>query len=378
MRGGSHRLILNVVDISISTAVAAAHSVAIAGWRQVFEQAIDRISVRFTRIEPRLTVRDFLLGLLAPIERKNCWWLAEYAGHRRPSRMQRLLRDVVWDADAVRDDLRAFVVEHLYHPDAVLIVDETGFLKKGTCSVGVQRQYCGTAGRIENAQVAVFLSYASPRGRALIDRRIYLPKSWIDDPARCQVAGLPEGTEFATKPAQAVQMIEAALDAGVRVAMVTGDECYGRDPRLRTALQIRGVGYVLAVARNHYTHVTTTVKERVDVTQAWLSAQAWQRRSAGRGSKGERFYDWAWVGIHDDSPGSHRLLIRRNRAGELAFSRGWTPHPVPLSTLITTAGTRWAVEENFQIAKDDMRRDPLSSAHAWCVVISFQEREEVS
>jgi len=224
-------------------------------------------------------------------------------------------------------------------------------------SVGVQRQYCGTAGRIENSQVAVFLSYASAHGRALIDRRIYLPQSWIDDPGRCQVAGVPDEVGFATKPALAIDMIDAALDAGIAVGFVTGDECYGRDPQLRATLQRREVGYVLAVARNFYAQVTTATREGVDVTEAWLAAQAWQRRSAGKGSKGERFYDWAWVAIHDDTPGHHSLLMRRNRAGELAFYRCWTPQPVPLSTLITVAGTRWAVEENFQIAKGQVGLD---------------------
>nr|WP_157546735.1 IS701 family transposase [Hamadaea tsunoensis] len=318
---------------------------------------MDRISACFGRVEPRLTVRDFLLGLLAPLARKNCWWLAEHAGHRGPARMQRLLRDVVWDAETVRDQLRDLVVEHLGHPDAILIVDETGFLKKGTGSVGVQRQYSGTAGRIENCQVAVFLAYASPHGRALIDRRIYLPQSWIDDRDRCQIAGVPDDLQFATKPSLAAQMITAALAAGITVGFVTGDECYGRDPRLRAVLQEHGVGYVLAVARNQYTQITTATRERADVTESWLSAQAWQRRSAGPGSKGDRFYDWAWISIHHDTPGCHSLLIRRNRAGELAFYLCWSAHPVALSTLIRVAGTRWAVEENFQIAKGQVGLD---------------------
>lgn len=301
--------------------------------------------------------RDFVTALLSPVEAKNCWQLAEQAGHVRPSRMQRLLRDAVWDAEKVRDDLRSFVVQQLYHPDAVLVADETGFLKKGEASVGVQRQYCGTAGRIENSQVAVFLAYSSPRGRALIDRRMYMPRSWTGDPQRCAAAGVPSGLEFATKPRLAQEMIESALDAGVMVKFVTADECYGRDPGLRIALQQRGIGYVLAVARNHYTQIATRLKERVDVTESWLSAQAWQRYSCGPGSKGERFYDWAWVTIHDDSPGEHSLLIRRNRAGELAFYRCWTPRPVPLSTLVKTAGARWAVEETFQQAKGQVGLD---------------------
>lgn len=337
--------------------MAAACSVSPAAWRQVLDEVLDRLACRFGRIEPRLVARDFVAGLLSPVGSKNCWQLAEAAGHARPSRMQRLLRDAVWDAEQVRDDLRSFVVRQLHHPDAVLVADETGFLKKGTGSAGVQRQYCGTAGRIENSQVAVFLAYASPNGRALIDRRLYMPRSWVSDPDRCAAAGVPAGLEFATKPRLAQEMIEAALDAGVKVKFVTGDECYGRDPGLRIALQQRGIGYVLAVARNHYAQIANRLKERVDVTESWLSQQAWQRYSCGAGSKGERFYDWAWVTIHDHTPGQHSLLIRRNRAGELAFYRCWTPQPVPLSALVKTAGARWAVEETFQQAKGQVGLD---------------------
>lgn len=278
--------------------------------------------------------------------------------HATPYRMQRLLRDAVWDHDQVRDDLRDFVAEHLAHPDAVLVVDETGFLKKGTASAGVQRQYCGTAGRIENSQVGVFLAYASPLGRALLDRSLYVPRSWTDDPDRCTAAGIPPETGFATKPLLAQRMVTAALSAGIAAGWVTADEAYGRDPLLRATLREHGVGYVLAVARNHYTQVTTRVKERVDVTESWLSSLAWQRRSCGPGSKGERFYDWAWVSIHDDGgPGLHSLLIRRNSAGELAFYRCWSPGPVPLATLIRVAGARWAVEEAFQQAKGQVGLD---------------------
>jgi SRSO17 transposase len=345
------------VDKATINTVTAGHSVDPAVWWPVFDGVIGRISGRFARSEPRRTARDLLLGLLSPVEQKNCWWLAEQAGHATPYRMQRLLREAVWDDEKVRDDLRDFVVEQLAHRDAVLVVDETGFLKKGTCSAGVQRQYCGTAGRIENTQIGVFLSYASPRGRALVDRRLYTPQSWIGDPDRCAAAGMPDGLQFATKPHQALEMIEAALDGGVRVGFVTGDEAYGKDPVLRAGLQQRGVGYVLAVARNHYTQVTNCLKERVDVTESWLSAQAWQRYSCGKGSKGERFYDWAWVTIADNTPGRHSLLIRRADDGELAFYRCWTPQPVPLSTLVRVAGSRWSVEETFQQGKGQVSLD---------------------
>jgi SRSO17 transposase len=270
--------------------------------------------------------------------------------------MQRLLGEAAWDAEAVRDDVRAFVVEQLVHPDAVLICDETGFVKKGRASAGVQRQYSGTAGRIENSQVAVFLSYASPRGRALVDRRLYVPQSWIDDTDRCAAAGIPGDLEFATKPQLAWHMIADALAAGIRVAFVTGDECYGRDPRLRANLRACEVGYVLAIARNQRTQLTPGLRERVDITEANLTRLAWQRYSCGPGSKGPRFYDWAIVHI-DGDPGEHRLLIRRNHAGELAYYLCWTPTPVPLSALVRAAGARWAVEESFQIGKGQVGLD---------------------
>lgn len=336
--------------------MAAAHSVGPAA-AQVFDEVMGKVAGRFARVEPRLVVRDFVRALLMTVDRKNCWQLAEAAGHARPSRMQRLLREAVWDAEAVVADVRGLVTEQLAHPDAVLVVDETGFLKKGTCSVGVQRQYCGTAGRVENSQVAVFLAYASPRGRALVDRKLYVPKSWTTDAERCRQAGIPADVAFATKPALAMQMIDAAVVAGIRVGFVTADEAYGRDPALREQLSQHGIGYVLAVARNHYAQVTTTVRERVDVTESWLSALAWQRRSCGPGSKGQRYYEWAWVEILDDGPGLHSLLIRRNSDGDLAFYRCWTPQPVPLATLVRVAGIRWTVEETFQIAKGQVGLD---------------------
>jgi SRSO17 transposase len=336
---------------------AAGSRVAVRRWWPLFEQVTDRIAVRFRRVESRLTARAFLEALLSAVERKNCWWLAEQAGHRSPRRMQRLLGEAVWDAEAVRDDVRAFVVEQLADPDAVLICDETGFIKKGRASAGVQRQYSGTAGRIENSQVAVFLSYASPRGRALVDRRLYVPRSWIDDPERCAAAGIPADLAFATKPQLAWDMIAAALGAGIRVGFVTGDECYGRDPALRVHLREHEVGYVLAIARNQRTQLSAGLRERVDVTEANLSALVWQRYSCGPGSKGPRFYDWAIVHIDGDDPGEHRLLIRRNRAGELAYYLCWTPTPVPLSALVRAAGARWAVEESFQIGKGQVGLD---------------------
>jgi hypothetical protein len=189
----------------------------------LFDELMSVIAGRFGRAEPRRTAREFVLGLLSPVERKNCWWLAEQAGHRDPQAMQRLLRTAAWDADAVRDDLRGFVAARLGAAGGVLICDETGFLKKGTGSVGVQRQYTGTAGRIENSQVGVFLSYACPRGRALIDRRVYLPKSWTGDPSRRAAAGVPAEVEFAAKPELALEMITDAVAARMPASWVASE-----------------------------------------------------------------------------------------------------------------------------------------------------------
>ncbi len=204
----------------------------------MFDQVMARIAGRFGRVEPRATARAYVLGLLSGAERKNCWRLAEQAGHARPGPMQRLLRYARWDADAVRDDIRSYVAEHLGIDGGVLVVDETGFLKKGHASAGVQRQYTGTAGRIENSQVGVFLAYTTPQGRTLIDRRLYLPEhSWCTDARRRRAAGIPETVQFATKPRLAGEMITAALDAGTSAAWVTGDEAYGQDPQLRAVLE---------------------------------------------------------------------------------------------------------------------------------------------
>jgi len=310
-----------------------------------------RIAGRFARVEPRRRARAFVLGLLSELRRKNCWTIAEQAGDATPDGMQHLLAGARWDADAVRDDVRGYVVEHLGSPDAVLVVDETGDLKKGAASAGVQRQYTGTAGRVENCQVAVFLSYAARGGHALIDRDLYLPKSWTADPARCAAAGIPEGTAFATKPKLARRMISRALDAGVPASWVTADEVYGADPGLRADLERRQLGYVLAVAA---THRVTTGAGTCQARQiaARLPRRAWQRYSAGEGAKGHRYYDWAWVAIDPGKPGSRWLLIRRNRrTAELAFYRCYSPRQVPLPVLVKVAGIRWTTEENFQASK---------------------------
>jgi SRSO17 transposase len=311
-----------------------------------------RIAGRFARVEPRRRARAFVLGLLSGLRRKNCWTIAELAGDASPDGMHHLLAAARWDADAVRDDLREYVIEHLGSADAVLVVDETGDVKKGTASAGVQRQYSGTAGRVENCQVAVFLSYASPAGHALIDRELYLPRSWTADPARCAAAGIPATTVFATKPALARRMLGRALDAGTPAAWVTGDEVYGADPGLRADLERRRTGYVLAVAASHRV-ATAAGTCPAGQLAARLPCRAWQRYSAGDGAKGHRYYDWAWPAIDPGRPGHHWLLIRRNRrTGELAFYRCYSARPVPLPVLVKVAGTRWITEENFQAGKE--------------------------
>lgn len=351
------------------------------------------IGARFARVEPRHRARDLLLGLASNLPIKNCWTIAEHAGHKSPDGLQHVLRKAVWDHDGVCEDLRGFVVAHLGADDAVLVVDETGDLKKGTHTVGVQRQYTGTAGRIENSQVAVYLTYATSTGHALIDRALYLPKSWCEDNERRAAAGVPEDVEFATKPALAKELIVRAVEGGAAADWVAADEVYGADPGLRTELERRQVGYVLAVACSH--PVTTAAgKQRADDIAARLPTRSWQRLSAGAGSKGQRFYDWAWITIDTDTErGGHRwLLIRRNTStGELAFYRCYAPGPVPLATLVRVAGRRWTVEESFQAAKGLAGLDQhqvrrwvswhrwtvlAMLAHAFLVVLAVTERAQ--
>ena len=332
-------------------AVAAGHSVDPAQWAAGLDEVLARIAGRFARVEPRRRARAFLMGLLADLPRKNCWTIAEHAGDAAPGGMQHFLAAASWDADGVRDDLRDYVIEHLGDPGAVLVVDETGDLKKGSATAGVQRQYSGTAGRIENCQVAVFLTYAAPAGHALIDRELYLPKSWTEDPARCQAAGIPADTVFATKPKLARQMIDRALDARVPASWVAGDEVYGSDPSLREALETRQTGYVLAIASTHPVATSAGPAPAAQIA-ARLPRSAWQQYSAGPGSKGQRYYDWAWARIDPGKPGHRHLLIRRNRrTGELAFYRCFSPRHTPLPALVKVAGRRWTTEENCQAAK---------------------------
>jgi len=268
--------------------------------------------------------------------------------------VQRLLNAADWDADAVRDDLRAYVVEHLGDPNGVLIVDETGFLKKGTKSVGVQRQYSGAAGRIENCQIGVFLCYASSRGRSFLDRALYLPKEWADDAERRREAAVPTEVQFATKPELARQMLERAFAADVSAAWVTGDAVYGDDSDVRRWLEAEHHSYVLAVSCSHAIWHQGTQK-RADALITSLPPTAWGTLSAGDGSQGERLYDWAWLQLPSQTASGMTtwLLARRSRSDptELAYFRACGPANTPIDELVRVAGWRWAIEESFEDAK---------------------------
>ena len=263
------------------------------------DAVVELIAGRFARSEPRQRVGTYLRGLLAGLERKNGWTLAEHAGAVSPDGMQRLLRTADWDVDGVRDDVRGYVLEHL-GDDAtgVFVVDETGFIKKGVRSAGVQRQYTGTTGKIDNCQLGVFLAYASAKGRALIDRELYLPTSWTEDPTRCAAAGIPDGTGFATKPQQGVAMLARAHAAGVLSGWVTADEAYGQNPTFRAWLADRRVPFVLAT-RNDDVLTSPDGHRRQAKVLATLAGNGdgggWERRSIGPGAHGERIYDWTTV-----------------------------------------------------------------------------------
>jgi SRSO17 transposase len=332
----------------------------VRAWAAGLEALHARIAGRFARAEPRRRVLAYLRGLLGNVGRKNGWQLAEHAGEATPDGMQRLLATADWDPDLVRDDLRAYVVEHLGDPGAVLVVDETGFLKKGTTSVGVQRQYSGTAGKVENCQLGVFLAYASRTGRAFIDRELYLPRCWTEDLTRCRAARVPAQVGFQTKPQLARVMLERALDAGMPAAWVTADEVYGGDPALRRWLEDRGVSYVVAVKGTEPLGTATQESATAAQLAASVPAEQWVVCSAGHGAKGRRLYDWARVELAVPiGPGMARWLLvrRRRRDGELAFYACWGPAVTSLVGLVRVAGTRWVIEDGFQQAKGEVGLD---------------------
>src|SRR3712207_3414671 len=329
-------------------------------WAAGLEEVHARIAGAFARSEPRARVLAYLRGLLGQSERKNGWTLAEAAGEVSPDGMQRLLRTADWNAEAVRNELRSYVVERL-GPGGVLIVDETGFIKKGARSAGVARQYTGTTGKIDNCQVGVFCAYATDDGRALIDRELYLPRAWTDDRARARAAGIPDDVPFATKPELARRMLTRALDAGVPAGWLTADELYGQDKRLRVWCEQHGLPYVLATRSNDTVATVDWRQRRARALIAEVPAEAWQRCSAGAGAHGLRLYDWTRIELLAgfDRSWARWLLARRaipnspDEPAELAFYVCAGPAETTLEQLIAVAGGRWRIEECFQAAKNE-------------------------
>jgi len=348
----------------------AAWSGSLLAWEQELAVVKALVGRVLPRRELRETASAFLDGLLSGIERKTGWLMAEQSGAARPFRMQALLGRSRWDADRLRDAVLGYVTAALGDPDGVLIVDETGFLKKGEHSAGVARQYSGTAGRIENCQVGVFLAYVSRYGQALVDRRLYLPESWVKDQARCAKAGIPQTVAFETKPVIARQMIAAALEAGMPCAYVLGDAVYGADSSLRRMLEARGQPYVLAVRGAHFMRRGVESSSAEELAKD-IAPGDWACHAAGEGAKGPRLYDWARIprGAPTQDGFQRWLLVRRKRSksAERAYFLAYAPAETPLSELAAAAGLRWAVEECFERAKDDLGLDHCEarSWHGW-------------
>lgn len=348
---------------------------------------VELISGRFRRAEPRQRVGTYLRGLLAGLERKNGWTLAEHAGAVSPDGMQRLLRTAGWDVEGVRDDLRGYVLEHLGDAaSGVFIIDETGFIKKGVRSAGVQRQYTGTSGKIDNCQLGVFLAYASDRGRALIDRELYLPVSWTEDRERCRRADVPDEVEFATKPQLGTAMLARAHAAGALTptSWVSADEAYGQNPGFRDWLSEREIPFVLATRNDDMLTSPDGNRRPAKVLATIAGARdpdtgndGWERRAIGPGAHGMRVYDWTAVALDSDglpAGWGHWLLVRRQTepaegktVRELAFYRCAAPATTPLRELVRVAGARWAIEECFQTSKNEAGLDQyqVRSWRAW-------------
>ncbi|HET9257447.1 MAG TPA: IS701 family transposase [Pseudonocardiaceae bacterium] len=336
-------------------------------WESELEGLLARIRPLFYRTESKKHAEQYLRGLLSPLERKNGWTIAEHAGEREPNALQRFLNLSPWDADALLEANREYAMEHLADPAGILVADPTGFAKKGTKSAGVQRQYSGTLGRIDNCQIATFLCYVTPgRDRVLVDRRLYMPQgSWMADPARCAEAGVPADLAFATRPEQVIEMIRAARAAGMPFAWFTADEEFGQNPGLREYLEGDRIPYVMAVPKNTQFTGTAGRLTRVDDLARGLPRNTWQRRACGIGSKGHRVYDWAL--IDSDDPG-HQYLIRRSiDNGELAFYHCYNPHHASFGELVHVAGARWPIEECFGSAKNEVGLDnyQVRTWNAW-------------
>jgi SRSO17 transposase len=334
-------------------------------WADRLEEVQECLAPSFERAEPRLRAMAYLRGLLSATERKNGWQLAEVAGEATPDGMQRLLNTAHWDADQVRDDLQQYILTHLADPEAVLVVDETGFLKKGTKSVGVAAQYTGTAGKIANCQIGVFLAYANRYGAVLLDRELYLHADWEKDPERCKEADIPEERRSTIpKPTLAKQMLQRAFDHRIKAAWVTGDTVYGGEYKLRSWLEERLQPYVLAVPKNQ----RIGLSHRADEVVASWPAEQWQCLSAGEGSQGPRFYDWAWQSLDFrwTEPGWKQWLLARRSLSDptkIAYYLVFAPETVNLEQVVRAAGSRWQVEEAFELAKQQVGLDDYEVRH---------------
>ncbi len=373
-------------------------SAAVVGWSRALGELHGRIARRFARSEARERARRYLLGLLGRVERKNGWQMAEAIGESDPQGVQRLLNSAKWDADAVRDDLREYVVEHLGDEETgVLVVDETGFLKKGEKSVGVARQYTGTAGDTVNCQVvAAFLCYASGKVAAFLDRALYLPKKWTSDPARRSEAGVPEELVFRNKIELAEEMLERAFEAGVPARWVVADSFYGRSHAFRVWLEERGRPYAVMVPKTNAVPLGGRKKKKIEQHVERLPGDAFREVRPARDTGGRRPWEWACVDLAPDPEKGMRrwLLVRRSTDDpeDLGFYQAYGPEDTPIEELVRLCQDRWAVEECFAEAKGEVGLDHYEVrkwdswhrhatlcllAHAFLAVVrSSVEREE--
>lgn len=329
-------------------------------WNLYWAEIERRIGPVFARSDALTRAMSYLSGLLSPAERKNSWQLAEISGDPNPYGFQHLLGRADWDPDVLRDKLRSYVTNYLAATDAVGVIDETGFLKKGRHSAGVARQYSGTAGRVENCQVGVFLAYATDLGQTLLDRELYLPKEWTEDRERCRSAGIPDERAFATKPALAQQMLERSFEAGVVLGWISGDSVYGDDRKLRGWLEGRKQAYVLAVSSDQTVWIDH-VQRAISTILAKLASAGWERLSAGVGSKGPRTYDWRRVELSDPAQQGWKrwLMFRRSISdpSEVTAYIAFAPIGTGLLEQVGVAGMRWTVEESIQCAKGEVGLD---------------------
>lgn len=334
---------------------------ALSQWSDTLKSFQSRIGRYFARLEARQSAFDYLQALMSPVERKNGWQMAEQVGHKTPYQFQHLLGRAHWDADEVTQEIQHYVIESLGQADDILAVDETGFIKQGSHSVGVQVQHCSLTGRLENCQVGVFLAYVNPQGHSLIDRRLYLPQSWCDDPDQRAKAGVPETVEFATKPQLAKQMLKGAFEAGLRPKWVVADEVYGKDGKFWWWLEEQyQQPYLLTVANTHSVFIGYQEHRVKALAQALLNQQ-WQRLSCGDGTKGERTYDWARIAVNcSNKHGMKRwILLRRNIEKpddplSITYYQVYAPTDTTIEDMVFVAGQRWRIEECFAIAKDKL------------------------